>query len=128
MKWLKVFAVFVLLHTAGWVAAHVYQSNNPKTVLVVADTSFDMKPHFSAMESWITDFEQAGRYQEILIGTDKAMIGPLTDIQSRNTIFRAAFGKSSADSLQRYNSTAAREKIFFIRWQRDPRWLAARTV
>ena len=112
MKWLKVFALFVGLHAAGWVAAHIYHGNNPKTVLVVADTSFIMKPQFSAMQSWIEDFESNGRYQEILSGTDKAMIGPLADIQSRNSIFRAAFGKSSTESLLPYNSVSADKKIW----------------
>ena len=112
MKWLKVFSLFILLHAAAWVVAHAYQSKNPRTVLVVADTSFDMKPHFVSMENWIDNFEKTGRYQEILIGTDKAMIGPLYDIQSRNSIFRAAFGKSSIESLQRYNSSSADTKIW----------------
>ncbi len=112
MKWLKVFAVFFGLHAIAWVAAHVYHSNNPKTVLVVADTSFVMKPQFSAMQSWIEDFETNGRYQQILIGTDKAMIGPLAEIRSRNSIFRAAFGKSSTESLLPYSSVPADKKIW----------------
>lgn len=112
MKWLKVFSLFVVLHAAGWAVAHAYHGKNPRTVLVVADTSFDMKPHFASMENWIDNFERTGRYQEILIGTDKAMIGPLSDIQSRNSIFRAAFGKSSTESLQRYNSSVADTKIW----------------
>ncbi len=112
MKWLKVFALFFGLHAVAWAAAHVYHGNNPKTVLVVADTSFIMKPKFAAMQNWIEDFESSGRYQEILIGTDKAMIGPLADIQSRNSIFRAAFGKSSAESLLPYSSTVADKKIW----------------
>jgi hypothetical protein len=112
MKWLKVFSLFVLMHAVAWAVAHAYQSKNPSTVLVVADTSFNMKPHFVSMENWIDNFEQTGRYQEILIGTDKAMIGPLSEIQSRNSIFRAAFGKSSAENLQRYSSSNADSKIW----------------
>lgn len=112
MKWLKVFALFFGLHAVAWAAAHVYHGSNPKTVLVVADTSFIMKPKFAAMQKWIEDFEISGRYQEILIGTDKAMIGPLADIRSRNSIFRAAFGKSSAESLLPYSNTAADKKIW----------------
>ena len=112
MKWLKVFALFFGLHAAAWAAAHVYHGSNPKTVLVVADTSFIMKPQFAAMQKWIEDFETDGRYQEIMIGTDKALIGPLTDIRSRNSIFRAAFGKSSAESLLRYSSFTADKKIW----------------
>ena len=112
MKWLKVFALFFALHAVGWAAAHVYHGKNPKTILVVADTSFVMKPQFSQMQKWIEAFETTGRYQKILIGTDKAMIGPLADIQSRNSIFRAAFGKSSAESLLRYSNSEADKKIW----------------
>ncbi len=112
MKWLKVFALFIILHAAAWACMHVYQSNNPKTVLVVADTSFSMKPHFSAMQEWIETLESTGRYQSIIVGTDKAMIGPLADIQSRNSIFRAAFGKSSEASLVPYTSIDAHQKIW----------------
>jgi len=112
MKWLKVFSLFVLFHAAAWGASHVYHAANPKTVLVVADTSFTMKPHFAQMQKWIEDCEAEGRYKAIIVGTDKAMIGPLEAIQSRNSIFRAAFGKSSAENLQKYSSVKADEKIW----------------
>ena len=112
MKWLKVFALFFAMHAVAWAASHVYHGKNPKTVLVVADTSFTMKPKFAAMQNWIEDFENTGRYQEIVIGTDKALIGPLADIQSRNSIFRAAFGKSTTESLLRYSNVTADKKIW----------------
>jgi len=111
MKWLKVFSLFVILNAVAWVASHVYHSANPKTVLVVADTSFDMKPHFAQMQKWIEDCESTARYKKIIVGTDKAMIGALEDIQSRNSIFRAAFGKSSAENLLQYESVQADEKF-----------------
>jgi len=111
MKWLKVFSLFIVFHAAAWGASHVYHTANPKTVLVVADTSFDMKPHFAQMQKWIENCESEGRYKTIIIGTDKAMIGPLADIQSRNSIFRAAFGKSSTENLLQYEAVQADEKF-----------------
>lgn len=111
MKLLKVFSIFVFLHVAAWVGAHVYRSANPDRVLVVADTSFAMKPKFSAMQDWIESFEASSRYQRILIGTDKAQIGELAELKSKESIFRTVFGKMSTESLQRYADLQATEKI-----------------
>lgn len=111
MKWLKVFILFVLLHAAGWIAAHVYMSKNPNNVLIVADTSFAMKDHFPAMERWIDDFAASCRYSTIEIGTDKDMLGPLADIKDTRSIFRTAFGKSSDANLDRYSSVQVDRRI-----------------
>ena len=102
MKWIRVFALFIVLHTVAWIGAHFYFSASPVTVLVVVDTSFSMKDSFPQMQQWINEFEQQSRYRKVVIATDKAMIGELSDIRDRQTIFRTAFGRSSADSLLRY--------------------------
>ncbi len=111
MKWLKVFALFAVLHIVGWAAAHVYLNQNPQQVLVVVDTSFAMKPKFSAMQDWIDTHAAAARYQVVTIGTDKAMLGPLADLKSRSVIFRTAFGRIVAENLERYRGFKADEKI-----------------
>ena len=111
MKWIKVFALFFLLHLAGWAAAHVYLGQNPQQLLVVVDTSYSMKPKFSAMEDWIDGMENSSRYQTVRIGTDKAMLGKLSDLKSRSVIFRTSFGRMTAESLARYRGVEASEKI-----------------
>lgn len=111
MKWLKVFALFLVLHIAGWVGAHGYLQKNPSRILIVADTSFSMKQHFPEMERWIDDYAASCRYATIEIGTDKAMIGPLSDIKDHRSIFRTAFGRSTEESLARYSSAQADKRI-----------------
>jgi len=107
MKWIRVFAVFLALPVIAWVGAHIYFSSKPPTVLVVVDTSFSMKESFVSMQQWISDFEQNTRYRNVVVATDKAMIGELSEIRDRQTIFRTAFGRSSAASLTRYQSLDA---------------------
>ncbi len=111
MKWFKIFALFVVLHAVGWSGAHWYLRNNPSTVLIVADTSFSLKQHFVDMQSWIDDYAKQARYQQILIGTDKAYIGELAEIKSRDSIFRVAFGRSSEESLRRFSSLDTKQRI-----------------
>ncbi|MBX2825202.1 MAG: hypothetical protein KTR33_10765 [Gammaproteobacteria bacterium] len=111
MKLFKVFALFALLHLAGWVAAHWYRSANPDEILIVVDTSIAMKPEFPRMQQWISDFEQSSRYQSIIIGTDKAEIGPLDSIRSKESIFRTVYGRMTADDLKRYDQSDASERI-----------------
>lgn len=111
MKLLKVFALFSIVHALGWGAAHVYLEQNPKQVLLVVDTSYSMKPEFSAIEAWIDDFAAGARYQTISVGTDKAMLGKLDELKSRSMIFRTAFGRMTEGSLDRYHELPAEEKI-----------------
>lgn len=110
MKWIRVFALFIALHAASWVGAHVYFSSNPASILVVVDTSFSMKSSFPQMQQWISDLEQQSRYRKVIIATDKAMIGELSEIRDRQTIFRTAFGRSSADDLLRYRPIDAENR------------------
>lgn len=112
MKWIKVFFVFALLHLIGWFGAHWYKNDNPEQVLVVADTSFALKSDYPAMQQWIENFANDNRYRKIIIGTDKALIGDVTTIRSIDSIFRASFGRSSPESLMRYDSTQVDERIF----------------
>lgn len=112
MKWLKVFALFILLHVVGWIGAHWYKSQNPQQVLVVADTSFALKSQYPDMQRWIENYASNARYRQIIIGTDKAMIGDLSDIKSIDSIFRVSFGRSNNSSLKRYDSERVDERIF----------------
>jgi len=112
MKWLKVFALFIVLHVAGWGVAHWYKSNNPQQVLVVADTSFALKSQYPDMQRWIENYASDSRYRQIIIGTDKAKMGDLADIKSVDSIFRVSFGRSDSSSLKRYDSERVDERIF----------------
>lgn len=111
MKFVKVFALFFLLHAAAWAGAHVYQNNHRETVLIVADTSYAMKPKFPAMQEWIENYESKARYKDILVGTDKAMLGDLAELKSKNVIFRTSFGSMNAESLSRYDNSPVSRKI-----------------
>lgn len=112
MKYVKVFAAFVLLHLAAWVCIHLYQSYKPASVLVVVDTSFSMKPKFAEIRQWIDDYESQNRYKKILIGTDKANLGDINSLQSKDVIFRTSFGKLQLTNLKRhYGGVKAARKI-----------------
>ena len=111
MKFIKVFALFILIQAAAWAGAHVYQNQHRETVLLVADTSYAMKPKFPAMQEWIENYDAKARYKQILVGTDKAMLGNLADLKSKAVIFRTSFGSMTAESLARYDTTSAKQKI-----------------
>jgi len=111
MKWLKVFALFIVLHVIGWLGAHWYKSQNPQRVLVVADTSFALKSKYPDMQRWIENYASDSRYKKIIIGTDKAKIGDLSEIKSIDSIFRVSFGRSDSSSLKRYDSEQVDERI-----------------
>lgn len=111
MKWVKVFGLFVCLHIGAWIGSHLWLSAHPSTTLIVADTSFSMKAQFPAMRRWIDDHVAASRYTRVIVGTDKALIGPYEELRSSDAIFRTAFGRSSADSLQRYGVIDADTRV-----------------
>jgi len=112
MKWLKVFALFLVLHFVGWFSAHWYKSKNPQQVLLVADTSFALKSQYPEMQRWIEKYAEDSRYRQIIIGTDKAIIGDLAEVKSIDSIFRVSFGRSNSSSLKRYDSSPFDERIF----------------
>ncbi len=112
MKWLKVFSLFIVLHIIGWAIAHGYKQSRPEQVLIVADTSNALKDQIPDMQRWIEAFAEDNRYRSIKVGTDKALIGDLVDIKSIDSIFRVSFGRSNANSLKRYDSEEADERIF----------------
>lgn len=112
MKWIKVFAVFIVLNLIAWFGAHWYKKDSPELVLVVADTSFALKPQYPDMQRWIENFANDNRYRKVLVGTDKAFIGDLAEVRSVSSIFRVSFGRSSADSLKQYESQQVDERIF----------------
>lgn len=120
MKVLITFALFVLLHLVGWGAAHAWLSANKKQTLVVVDTSYAMKPHFSEMQQWLKDFQGNSRYTEIVVGTDKAEIGPLQEVRSTDSIFRTAFGNLSAESLSKYSNVDSDRRILLSDGSVDP--------
>ena len=111
MKLLKVFGLFVILHGAAWAAAHVYLDRNQRTVLVVVDTSYAMKEKFINVDKWLTSLKSGSRYEKVVIGTDKAMIGDLADIKSHSMIYRTAFGRMDERSLDRYTTADVDERI-----------------
>ena len=114
MKVVKVFALFLLLQLSAWGGTHWYLQSNQTDILVVVDTSFSMKPNFNRMRDWIDNFEANTRYRNIVIGTDKALLGDLDALPSKDHIFRTAFGRFSEDSLTRLYSHLKPEKRYLL--------------
>lgn len=111
MKVVKVFALFVLLHIVGWAVAHAVKSSNPDEVLIVIDTSNSMQPHFPKIKAWLESYEASARYQKIMVGTDKADLGELSQYKSKEPLFRTVFGRMTPENLNRYANSSAKEKI-----------------
>ncbi|MCK5814026.1 MAG: hypothetical protein KAH03_07195 [Cocleimonas sp.] len=111
MKVIKIFSIFLLLHITAWGATHLYLSKNTSEILLVVDTSYAMKPKFSEMKQWIINLENKSHYKKIIIGTDKALLGALEQLKSKDIIFRTAFGRMNSDNLNRYTGTSANNKI-----------------
>lgn len=111
MKFIKVFALFIMLHLAAWAGAHWYLDQHRKEVLLVVDTSYSMKPKFPDMGDWIEKFDADSRYTTVKVGTDKAPLGVLSELKSHSVIFRTAFGRMTEDSLNQYRSSSAKQKI-----------------
>ncbi len=111
MKFIKVFALFLVLHLAAWAGAHWYLDQNRTEVLLVVDTSYSMKPKFPEMTDWIQNFNESARYKTVTVGTDKAQLGVLSELKSNSVIFRTAFGRMTAESLDQYRGSQAKEKI-----------------
>ena len=67
-----------------------------------------MKAKSNKVIDWIDDYEDSYRYKKITIGTDKAILGTLSDLNSKDVIFRTSFGKLTNDNLVRLygNATA----------------------
>jgi hypothetical protein len=111
MKFIKLFAIFIFLHLSAWGATHLYLSNKTTEVLLVVDTSYAMKPKFSEMKQWIIDLENKSHYKKIIVGTDKALLGALEQLKSKDIIFRTAFGRMNSDNLNRYTGMSVQQKI-----------------
>ncbi len=112
MKYAKTFSALILLQLVAWTAAHLYFSANNTVALVVADTSYSMKKNFPDVKRWIENYEGNSRYSTILIGTDKAALGELNELKSKDVIFRTSFGKLSDENLTRlYGQVTADKRI-----------------
>ena len=112
MKFLKIFGLLIVFQVLAWIGSHLYFSANKSEVLLVVDTSFSMKPNFPAVQDWIESYEQKDRYKNIMIGTDKASLGTLNELSSKDVIFRTSFGKLSTDNLTRlYSHVKTDERI-----------------
>ncbi|MGJ8528336.1 hypothetical protein [Maritalea sp.] len=112
MAWLKSFVAFVLLQAVAWGGTHFYFTTNPKQALVVVDTSYAMKAHFSDAEKWIDDYVSSTRYTDIEVGTDKVSLGNISALRSRDILFRTAFGRISKDNVAGlYANADAQHKV-----------------
>ncbi len=121
MNFLKIFGALILLQCTLWIGSHLYFSNNKSEVLLVVDTSFSMKPNFPSVKTWIENYETSARYKNISIGTDKASLGKLEDLPSKDVIFRTSFGKLNEANLKRlYSNVSADHKILLSDGSLEP--------
>jgi len=112
MKWLKILTPMLALHLIVWIGSHIYFANNKQDVLLVVDTSYSMKEKSVRVLDWISEYEASDRYKEITLGTDKALLGNLTNLSSKDIIFRTSFGKLTQDNLSRlYSNSEAETRI-----------------
>ena len=109
MKYLKVFSLFILLHATAWVGAHTNLNANKEKILIVVDTSYSMKQKFPEIQQWIEDYEASARYKQIIIGTDKAKLGDLSELRRKEEIFRTAFGNLKEENLKKYSNQQAKK-------------------
>ena len=100
------------LHLMVWIGSHLYFTANKQEVLLVVDTSYSMKEKSVRVLEWIDQYQASDRYKEITIGTDKAVLGELSNLASKDVIFRTSFGKLTNDNLLRlYSNTNADARI-----------------
>lgn len=114
MKYLKVFSALALFQCAVWLGSHFFYTANKSDILLVVDTSFSMKPNFPVVQNWIENYEATDRYKNIVVGTDKALLGPLSELNSKEIIFRTSFGKLSIDNLTRLYSHIRSDKRILL--------------
>jgi len=114
LAWLKSFIAFALLQAVFWGGTHFYFTTNPKEVLLVVDTSYAMKPHFTDAQKWIDDYVAGTRYTNIEVGTDKVALGNINDLRSRDVLFRTAFGRISAENVAGLYSNVDAERKFLL--------------
>jgi len=106
MKWLKILTPLLALHLIVWIASHFFFAANKKEILLVVDTSYSMKEKSGKVLDWIARYENGNRYKDITIGTDKAVLGALSELSSKDVIFRTSFGKLTNDNLARLYSNS----------------------
>ncbi len=112
MKFVKIFGAFIVVQCLLWIGSHVFFSTKQSEVLLVVDTSYSMKPNFQSVKSWIENYESSARYKDVVIGTNRASLGPLSELPSKDVIFRTSFGKLSDDDLKRlYSHVQVDKKI-----------------
>lgn len=121
MKWLKILTPMLVLHLFVWIGSHIYFANNKQEVLLVVDTSYSMKEKSARVLDWINQYEASDRYKNITIGTDKALLGDLSELSSKDVIFRTSFGKLTRDNLLRlYSNSDADVQILLSDGSLDP--------
>jgi len=121
MKLIRIFGVFFVLHVVAWGATHFYLQQNRSTVLMVVDTSYAMKQNFPVVKKWIDNYHGSLRYKELLVGTDKAMLGDINELRSTDIIFRTSFGKLNTDNLTRlYRDVSADTKLLLSDGSLEP--------
>lgn len=114
MKWLKILTPLLVLHLIVWIASHLFFAGNKEEILLVVDTSYSMKDKSGKVLDWIAGYENGNRYKEITIGTDKAVLGDLSELSSKDVIFRTSFGKLTNDNLTRLYSNSNADKRILL--------------
>ena len=98
-------ALAIILNLGIFTASHWYFSNNPRTTMVIVDSSFPMKKHWTLVNQNIRFISDKHRYDQLYLATDKADIGVIDPPQIKLQI---AYGirdlQQVADKYERNNN------------------------
>ena len=74
-------ALAIVLNLGIFGASHWYFSNNPRTTMVIVDSSFSMSKNWTLVNQSIEFISDKHRYDQLYLATDKADIGVINPPQ-----------------------------------------------
>lgn len=98
-------ALAIVLNVGIFSASHWYFSNNPRTTMVIVDSSFPMSKKWSLVNQSIQFISDKHRYDQLYLATDKADIGVIDPPKIKLQIpYGIRDLKQVADKYERSNS------------------------
>lgn len=109
---LKYLVFVIAVHVLAWGGTHWYLSGHPERILIVVDSSYEMRNQGPRVTEWVEKFSATRRYVQVHVGTDKADLGPLSELSSPAALTRSTFGRFDAQRvLTMYGHADFDEKI-----------------
>ncbi len=99
-----VIALAIILNSGIFGASHWYFGNNPRTTMVIVDSSFSMKKQWTLVNTSIRFINDKHRYDQLYLATDKADIGVIDPPQIKLQIpYGLRDLQQAADKYKRKN-------------------------